>query len=438
MKKLLVLLNFFILCFSVTYSQTGWFIQSTPLTNHLMDVFFINAQTGWICGDSGKILKTTNGGTNWLLKNTPSTYTLRAIRFTDLNYGYSVGGVNPGNPFCMDNNVILKTTNGGENWYIIPGACDPGDIYYDVAVLNKDTVFVTYAGTDNTCYNNSGGSFRSFNTGSNWTQFVGGHMKGVSFINSNTGWLSSYGGGGSPLSGYYTLYKTTNTGLNWTIIYQDTGVTNTGKIKFIDAATGFISRGMLRKTTNSGNNWQKIDSVTTFNLRSFYPVNKDTLWIIRSSGSVLRTNNSGTNWTQQLTPGVSLNSVYFFDKNTGWIAGNSGIIYKTITGGVTGISPVSREVPSEYSLGQNYPNPFNPMTRIRFDLSRTENGKQKTVTKLVVYDITGKEILVLVNEELQPGSYEVTFDGSNLNSGIYFYQMVSGDFKQTRKLILLK
>jgi len=105
-----------------------------------------------------------------------------------------------------------------------------------------------------------------------------------------------------------------------------------------------------------------------------------------------------------------------------------------------GIQPINIEIPSSFSLGQNYPNPFNPVTKIRFDISSgfpTETfGNDGVVLK--VYDATGREVQTLVDEVFQPGSYEVTFDGSGLNSGVYFYQLVAGSYKETRRMILLK
>ncbi|MCX6159392.1 MAG: T9SS type A sorting domain-containing protein [Ignavibacteriota bacterium] len=105
-----------------------------------------------------------------------------------------------------------------------------------------------------------------------------------------------------------------------------------------------------------------------------------------------------------------------------------------------GIIPVNNSVPALLNLHQNYPNPFNPVTRIKFDVPNmsSPNGIIGNPVLLKVFDITGREVSTLINEKLQPGSYEVTFDGSNLNSGIYFYQLISGNFKETRKLILLK
>ena len=102
-----------------------------------------------------------------------------------------------------------------------------------------------------------------------------------------------------------------------------------------------------------------------------------------------------------------------------------------------GIRNISEIVPSSYSLYQNYPNPFNPVTNIQFDIP-SKDKSQNSKVKLVVYDILGKEIATLVNEQLQPGTYEVTFDGSNLVSGVYFYKLNSGDFSETKKMLLIK
>jgi subtilisin-like proprotein convertase family protein len=88
--------------------------------------------------------------------------------------------------------------------------------------------------------------------------------------------------------------------------------------------------------------------------------------------------------------------------------------------------------PSKYSLYQNYPNPFNPKTKIRFDLPK--NSK----VKLTVFDILGREVTTLINNVLEVGSHEVILDGSNLTSGVYFYEIVAGDYREMKKMVLLK
>jgi hypothetical protein len=95
-------------------------------------------------------------------------------------------------------------------------------------------------------------------------------------------------------------------------------------------------------------------------------------------------------------------------------------------------------VPTEFALEQNYPNPFNPVTKIRFEIPLSKGGQRGLYSTLKIFDILGREVATLVNESLKPGTYEVTFDGTNMNSGIYFYQLVSGNYKETRRMILLK
>ncbi len=99
---------------------------------------------------------------------------------------------------------------------------------------------------------------------------------------------------------------------------------------------------------------------------------------------------------------------------------------------VTGISNNITSVPETYSLSQNYPNPFNPTTKINFSVP-----KQGFVS-LKIYDVTGKEVMNLVNEQKAAGSYEVDFNGSNFSSGVYFYRIESGEFRDVKRMILIK
>lgn len=99
---------------------------------------------------------------------------------------------------------------------------------------------------------------------------------------------------------------------------------------------------------------------------------------------------------------------------------------------VIGIQNLSTEIPADFKLSQNYPNPFNPVTNIEFSLPKSG------MTKLTVFDITGKEVEKLVNQNLSAGTYKVDFDASPLSSGTYFYRIEAGDFVQVKKMILVK
>ena len=99
---------------------------------------------------------------------------------------------------------------------------------------------------------------------------------------------------------------------------------------------------------------------------------------------------------------------------------------------ILNVELLSNIPPADYRLMQNFPNPFNPETAIRFDIP------ERTFITIKLYDVLGNEIETLVNEEKQSGSYEVTWNAVNLPSGVYFYQLKTGKFIQTKKMILMK
>lgn len=102
-----------------------------------------------------------------------------------------------------------------------------------------------------------------------------------------------------------------------------------------------------------------------------------------------------------------------------------------------GINQIGTTVPSNFALSQNYPNPFNPETRIKFTIPAIQNLISNVVT-LRVFDMLGREVSVLVNESLSPGIYEVTFDGSKLASGLYFYRLQMDGYSDTKRMALIK
>jgi hypothetical protein len=104
---------------------------------------------------------------------------------------------------------------------------------------------------------------------------------------------------------------------------------------------------------------------------------------------------------------------------------------RNICGTITGINN-NNEIPNEFMLKQNYPNPFNPSTVIQFSIPVDGN------VSLTVYDITGKEVTKIVNGYKPKGNYSVNFDGSELSGGVYFYELKTEDFTQTKKMLMIK
>ncbi len=99
---------------------------------------------------------------------------------------------------------------------------------------------------------------------------------------------------------------------------------------------------------------------------------------------------------------------------------------------VTGIEPVSAGIPEKFSLHQNYPNPFNPVTKIKFDIAKNSD------VKLVIYDLTGREVLKITEAYMTAGSYSYQWDASSFSSGIYFYRLETDTYTEVKKMILVK
>lgn len=119
-----------------------------------------------------------------------------------------------------------------------------------------------------------------------------------------------------------------------------------------------------------------------------------------------------------------------------------GISTVNPTGGTTPISiqpgfvlvaiTQNSTIASEYKLSQNYPNPFNPSTKIDFSLPNSTN------VELKIFDVLGREVYTLLNEEFAAGNYSVDFNASELPSGMYFYKLTSGEFSEVKKMVLIK
>ncbi len=426
MKKIILLVA---LIFSITmfsYSQSGWFNVSTPINNLFLNhIQFTSVNTGYAIGplgnsDQGYLLKTTNGGSNWQSTYIDSLWSW-SLYFVDNNTGFMVGdkSSSPG--------IIKKTTNGGINW--VTCLIGLSNCYFSI-------YFVDY----NTGY--AGGKYdavvKTTNGGLNWVSkpgAIGGvTFNDVYFFNANTGIVTGV-----------RINKTTNGGDNWYICNDSDD--DYMSIFFVNNSTGYVCSysGKIFKTTDAGDNWFFIDSLRQ-GLNSIFFINPNTGFTCPGGYNILKTTDGGFNWIQHSISNLyHFNSVYFINNYTGFIAGDDGMIMKTTNGGNVFVNSITNNIPDKFSLYQNYPNPFNPTTKIKFDigdfpLRRGVGG----MTSLKIYDLIGKEIATLVNEQLNPGTYEVTFDarqpglGSNLPSGVYFYQLRTDNFLQTKKLILLK
>ncbi|HEY5125563.1 MAG TPA: exo-alpha-sialidase [Ignavibacteria bacterium] len=273
-------------------------------------------------------------------------------------------------------------------------------------------------------------------------------------------------------NGYYQVFykRSTDGGVNWKV---DTSLTNTISNSYFNlhlSAEGSFTHVVwhdnrdgnyeiyYKRTTDGGMTWGADTRLTNNPASSMYPSvvvsgsNVHIAWRDDRDGNnevyYKLSTNGGVTWgaDTRLTydpsiserPSISISNSVLHIVWSDYRDGNYEIYYKcNPTGNLTEIKNISSQIPSEFKLEQNYPNPFNPTTKIKFSFPSDIKHEMSNV-KLVIYDITGKEVAILVNEQLQPGTYEVTFDGSNYSSGIYFYKLSTTEFTDTKRLVLLK
>ena len=444
MKKLISILIFLVVS-NVALSQSGWIVHPTGVNSILHDVYFINANTGWIVGDTTAVFKSTNGGLNWMKQNINyiGDTELFSIKFINANTGFAAGGHHSGY-YDFYYAYIFKTTNGGINWFTLYNNQGGGSwLINSILPLNESTIYITGEGIFG-MWATTGGVYKSTNGGLNFSlSFKRGQSNSVYFINSQTGWASAYYATDYGVKNEF-IYKTTNAGANWVEQYIDTteDAMVIRKIQFVNENSGYAISGTpndrtrFYKTTNGGNHWD----TTNYGNRKYetlFFIDENTGWrggcAIPDSSCVAYTSNGGASWILQRRGVIArVYSLYFINALTGWAAMWDGTIMKTTTGGFVSVSNLGNEIPSEYKLHQNYPNPFNPTTNIRFDIPRS------TQIKLIIYDALGREVATLINEKLSAGSYEVDWNGSGYPSGVYFYKLETETFKQTKRMVLLK
>jgi hypothetical protein len=148
---------------------------------------------------------------------------------------------------------------------------------------------------------------------------------------------------------------------------------------------------------------------------------------------------------------LDMNSKYYWHVRVSNIYGSSTYTgWRSFTVLPTGIDKLSDKIPDSYKLEYNYPNPFNPITKIKFDIpafAPLPSGPQDPVEKgqgvrLDIYNSLGQLVTTLVNQSagsgLSPGTYDVEFNGTNYPSGVYYYQLIAGDYIETKKMVLIK
>lgn len=398
----------------------NWTPQTSGTANQFFSVSAVNDMIGWAAGAAATVVKTTNGGVNWTSASgtgiTGDIYNIFAWSAND-----ALCTTTPSSTF------IYKTTNGGTTWtqvYSLAGGF--------INAIQMVSPTEGYAEGDPV-----GGKWTILKTtdgGSTWNRMATEPVQ----VGSEAGWNNSFLISGSNMwfgTNSTKVYRSTDLGLTWTS-GATTGTVNTYSVHFNSATNGLAAGNATVKTSDGGVSYSAATSPgTSGNLNGLEGTGSE-WWSIRSGNTVYRSTDGAATWTNaHVQTGAVFQDIDFAVGSngclSGWAVGNTGGIAK-MSGNPTGISTVSSEVPSSYLMKQNYPNPFNPTTNINFSIPKSG------LVTLKVYDMSGKEVAVLVNEVKNAGSYLVGFNASDLPSGAYFYRITAGNFVETKKMMLVK
>ncbi len=351
------------------------------------------------------IFSSTDNGASWIQ--------------TSLNYDlFSSFAAIGDDIFAGTYSGVYISTDNGINW----SQSTLNNLNVSCLAVRGNTVF---AGVN---YPNSGGVYVSTDLGATWMATSLGNL----YINS----LAVSGNDIYAGSSYEGVYRSTDNGSSW--IHTSL---NSHNILSLAAYGNYVYAGAdsngVYVLSNNGTSWTPSSLNGTAVLALAVSGNNIFAGVYGGGAFYVSTNN-GNSWNQR-NDGLGGEIITLCIFNNYIFAGVFiGGIYRRPIDELIGIQTVSHQIPSHFSLSQNYPNPFNPGTSIRFDIPKTGGDAYMRPVQLIIFDVLGREVATLVNQQLQPGIYEVNWDASNYPSGVYFYKLIEVDHSETRKLVFLK
>ncbi len=402
---------------SISFAGTESKIFHVPDGTNLYGCDFISSTVGCVAGESG-VWRTTDAGKTWTKTRGIQGFALD-VKFANDQIGYAlVGG------------WIYKSTNAGRSWSV---SLQTGQNYLFNIAVNEDHAYVIGPSSIFIATTDQGQTWSVNQSAPNVDMssiFIHEGRICVTALNGN--WQNQTDGFWSKPLDSETW---TNHGLNrWS--------NNAAVIESRIFVSGDNNR--INTTSDFGSTWQEqniAEGNWFYSFKDIKFVNQVTGYVIGMGnntvdsvvGVIFRTEDSGVTWSKvhvTSTAFAGFRKLAITDAYT-YAVGYGGTVIRFGNSPI-GIENQNGETPTDFQLHQNYPNPFNPETKINFSIPKKSN------VSIMVYDISGKEIQRLIDSEVDAGQHSVSFIGSNLSSGVYFYKLTVGDFTATKKMIVIK
>ncbi len=426
--------SLFIFHFSLVSAQSWHLLSASPAqTFRHDDLYFINADTGWVVNVSGQVWTTKDGGTSWKqLINQPSSF--RCVGFFDSIHG-CIGNLGPGNwAPTNDTNPMYITSDGGKTLQL-PVIAGPKPIgICGMSVVNDTTVMATGRFDGPPYFMKSTDQGKTFH--SRKMDSVAGMLIDTYFMTPDSGFAV---GGTDSIEGlsYSVILFTADGGITWT--KKITGslqgnhcwkISHPSRNVFYVSVEELYSNNILRffKSIDRGNTWtEEIISTVPYGWSQGIGFVNDTEGWVGGNTYALHTKDGGRIW-DTVKPAnllVNLNRVRFLSDTLGYAVGQR--VYK-YDNSVTTVTKVTNDLIG-YSMSQNAPNPFTNSTTITYTIPVTQQ------VQIEIFDDGGRKISTLVNEVKVPGTYQIEFKMPQPRDFSFICSMLAGPYAKRIKMI---
>ncbi len=394
----------------ISFSQQNfWQITNAPTSLKVVSIDTKSVGYVFIAAEDSGVYRSTNGGQEWSQTNNGINYIFMLSIKVALNGDIFSGSLG-----------VYSSTNNGESWN------QSGTLNAAVfCFLFKPNGFIL-VGT-------GGGIYRPTDDGSTWIPVNNG-LPSPSGIDIHT-LVSNSAGDIFAGSSFYGIFRSTDNGDNWTEINNGLPLNpdvRTILINYSDHLFAGIGTEGVYCSTDNGNNWFS-SGILGARVSSLIIDSNGKIFAGTYGDGVFITADNGVNW-DQINSGLTNMDVRCLTVDANdfvYVGTDRGGVFKSIDSTTEVLNPNDIFIPSDFSLNQNYPNPFNPSTKISWQVPV---GSWQT---LKIYDLLGNEVTTLIDEYKPAGKYEIVWDASYLPSGVYFYQLNTENFIETKKMIII-
>jgi len=413
---------------SSIYCNAQWNVQNSNTTVDLFEVCFVDSLHGWVLGANSILLTTKNGGNTWV----------KQIITNDSNLVTCMDYISPGFGFAVGNNGLFMSTNdSGYTWQTVNNNFDYD--FQGISFVNDSVGWIT--GSKETQSTRESVVLQTKNAGLTWekqleivsTQLFNSVLfNSIEFLNDTVGWVigSDYVDGFSAT----IVYSTKNAGEDWNF----TGEYIQGPLRKLEIASEDTlwssGYGQFAISNNAGITWDSSPSIIGL-VYSCLPINGQNGIIFQfehntNAKQILFTTNGGKDWSLDFEPEMAILDMDNYKNDSFWAVGEKGMVLRRNVSPTSISSPIANQIRAH--LEQNHPNPFNPTTIIKYKLS--SDGK----VLLELYNVLGEKQKTLINKDMNKGEYSIVFNGNNFPSGVYIYSLTTGEYSESKKMILLK